>query len=74
MTSANRLIPANIGKLGDRGWVTNNPEAAARLRAADDACDRAMRAASGLRLADKIDAIRSARAARDAAYRAVADA
>jgi hypothetical protein len=53
------------------GWITNSPEAARALRAADAAYDRALAAAAGLRLAEKVEAIRAARAARDATYRAV---
>jgi hypothetical protein len=53
------------------GWITNSPQAAAALKAADLAHDRAMAAAAGLLLADKIPAVAAARAARDAAYRAV---
>ena len=52
-------------------WITNSPEAARRLKAADAAYDRRVAAASRLLLADKIEAIRVARIIRDAAYRAV---
>lgn len=55
------------------GWVTNSPEAAARLKAADAAYDRRIAASSGLRLDHKIQAVRTARAIRDSAYRVVFD-
>ena len=51
-------------------WLSNNPEASARLRAADAAYDAAMAACAGMNLADKIVAIREARAARQDAYNA----
>lgn len=56
------------------GWVTNSPEAAAKLKAADRAYDQAKAAARGLRLAVMIVALRTAKATRDAAYQAVFDA
>lgn len=52
-------------------WVTNSPEAARKLQAADAAYHRAKAAASGLRLVEMIAAIRAARVERDAAYAAV---
>lgn len=52
-------------------WLTNSSDAARKLRAADKAFDRAMAAAANLKLADKVIAIREAKAARQAAYDAV---
>ena len=51
-------------------WVSNCPEASARLRAADVAYDKAMAACEGMGLADKIVAVREARAERWEAYSA----
>ena len=51
-------------------WVSNIPEASERLRAADAAYDAAMTACAGMKLADKIVAVRKARAARQDAYNA----
>ena len=53
-------------------WVTNSPEAAAKLKAADAAYDKRIAATQGMRLVDKIQAIATARAIRDAAYRVAA--
>ena len=52
------------------GWVTNDPIAAEKLRAADRAYERAKIMASNLPLGAKIDAHRAARRERDAAYEA----
>lgn len=52
-------------------WVTNNPEVAARLRAIDAAYLKARQEARELRLSDKVEAYRTAKATRDAAYDAV---
>ena len=49
-------------------WITNSPEAARQLRAADDAYAAARRAASGLPLAAKVEALRQAKQTRQAAY------
>ena len=49
-------------------WLTNDPQAATRLRAADDAFAAARQAASKLPLAEKITALREAEKARVAAY------
>jgi hypothetical protein len=49
-------------------WITNDPAAAKALRAADRAYDKARAAASGLPLAEKLEAYRAARAARQRAY------
>lgn len=49
-------------------WLTNDPDAAAQLRAADYHFDAAMRKASGLLLADKIVAVRNAKTDRAKAY------
>lgn len=57
---------------GTGGWVTNSPELAAQLRAADDACENAVRASERLPLAEKIIAIRDARRARNRAYEMIA--
>jgi hypothetical protein len=51
-------------------WISNSPEASRRLRAADAAYDKAMAACEGLELADKIVAVREARAARQETYSA----
>lgn len=53
------------------GWISSSPEATRALRAADRAFDKAMSAAAGLKLADKIVAIRAAKTTREAAYSAV---
>jgi len=53
-------------------WITNDPRAAQKLRKADRAYAAALVAAKRLPLASKVDAIKEARAARDAAYAAVA--
>ena len=55
-------------------WLTNDPAVAKALRAADRTYDRAISATAHMKLADKIEAIRIARAARTAAYDAVAPA
>jgi hypothetical protein len=52
-------------------WITNSPTIAAALRAADDELTRAREAARGLSLAEKIEALRSAKAAHRKAYEAV---
>lgn len=52
-------------------WVTNDPEAARKLRAADDKFLRAHREASCLPLAQKVAALRKAKADRQAAYEEV---
>jgi len=52
-------------------WVTNNPKAARALRAADIAYERAKFMAIGLPLARKVEAIRAAKAVRQAAYDAI---
>lgn len=49
-------------------WLTNDPEVAHRLRAADAAHEAARAAARHLPLAEKIAAYRQAREAREAAY------
>jgi hypothetical protein len=49
-------------------WLTNDPQAAAQLRQADAEFDAAMSAASGLVLAEKIEAIRKAKIARARNY------
>ena len=53
------------------GWLTNDPEAARELRRIDREYQRAVEAAKGLKLADKVAAIRQAKAAKLAAYRAI---
>ncbi len=50
------------------GWYTNDPVAAEMMRKADHAYDRAKAAASGLCLAEKVDALRAARRERDHQY------
>jgi hypothetical protein len=50
--------------------VTNNPEAARRLREIDAAYERARKAARDLPLAQKAEAYRVAKGLRDAAYAA----
>lgn len=55
--------------MGD--WTTNDPEAAKALKDADRRYDAARRKASALPLAKKIEALRTAREARDAAYQAI---
>lgn len=53
------------------GWLTNSPEAATALKAATHKYMLAMVACSGWNLADKVVAIREAKAAHAAAYEAV---
>ena len=53
------------------GWLTNSPEAATALKAADHKYTLATLACSGWKLADKVVAIRKAKAAHAAAYEAV---
>ena len=52
-------------------WLTNSPEAARVLKAADRKYTLATLACSGWKLADKVAAIRDAKAAHCAAYEAV---
>ena len=54
-------------------WLTNDPQVAAQLRAADDAFAAARQAASKLPLAEKITALREAKKARVAAYNSAWD-
>ena len=49
-------------------WLTNDPQAAAQLRAADASFDAARRAASVLPLAEKVVALRKAKIARAKDY------
>jgi len=51
-------------------WLTNNFETAAKLNAADRAYNKTREAAKSLGLADKIVALREAKADRVAAYAA----
>lgn len=51
-------------------WLTNDPEVARRLNAADRAYNTARDNAAALPLAAKIEALRAAKTARIAAYRA----
>ena len=51
-------------------WLTNCPIASAKLNAADKAYNKAREAAKSLGLADKIVALREAKADRVAAYAA----
>lgn len=53
-------------------WLTNDPQAAKRLRAADRKFERALISAQGLPLALKVTALRIAREARQSAYDAAA--
>lgn len=52
-------------------WLTNHPDAAARFREADRRYDRTIAAARNLRLADKLEAHRLAKATRAADYAAI---
>jgi hypothetical protein len=52
-------------------WVTNDPEWAAKLKAADARYEAAKLAASSLCLADKVSALRAAKHERAEAYRAI---
>jgi hypothetical protein len=54
----------------DAGWVTNNPNAAKALKAADAKYEKAKTAASNLPLKEKVAALRKAKEARQAAYEA----
>jgi hypothetical protein len=58
-------------KLPHPGWLTNSPEAAKALKAADHEYMIARAACSGWKLADKVEAVRKAKAAHCAAYEAV---
>ncbi len=49
-------------------WLTNDPQAAAQLRAADAAYDAARLAAQHLPLAEKVIALRAAKLARAKDY------
>lgn len=49
-------------------WISNDPVATKALKAADRAYDKARTAAANLPLADKIEAYRAAREARQKAY------
>ncbi len=49
-------------------WISNDPQAIKALRAADRAYEKAQAAAANLPLAEKIEAYRAARCARQAAY------
>jgi 1,2-phenylacetyl-CoA epoxidase catalytic subunit len=53
------------------GWLTNSPKVAKKLRLADNRYDRARKAAVGLKLAEKVEAIRNAKERRDADYAAI---
>lgn len=52
------------------GWITNSLAIATKLRKADADYEVAKSAASNLALADKVVALRNAKAAREAAYQA----
>ncbi len=53
------------------GWVTNNPVAAKKLRAADMRYERAKIMTQGMRLGEKVEAQRAAKAQRQAEYEAI---
>lgn len=53
------------------GWITNDPQVATHLRLADVAYNEACAKARRLKLADKVEALRAAREARQRAYDAV---
>lgn len=53
---------------GDGGWITNDPEMAKKLRAADNRYERAKMMASWLPLEEKIRAYREAKVARHIEY------
>ncbi len=53
------------------GWLTNDPEAAAKLAAADRQWEADRKAAESLPLAEKVEAYRRAKDARREAYDAV---
>jgi hypothetical protein len=59
------------GNVATSTWLTNNPEVAIGLRAADLAYERARSRASHLPLAERVVAYREARERRNAAYDAV---
>ena len=54
-------------------WLTNIPETAEKLNAADRAYDKAREAAKSLPLADKIIALRNAKAEKVKAYAAAVE-
>jgi hypothetical protein len=56
---------------GGAGWVTNDPEAARKLRAIDRDYEKVKAGTVGLSLAGKVETIRKAKAARRAAYDAI---
>lgn len=53
-------------------WLSNDPQAAAQLRAADAEYDAAVRATAHMALADKIPAMKAAKIARAKAYADIA--
>ena len=56
---------------GPSGWITNNPQIAEKLRAADRRYELAKVRAQGLTLGAKIEAYRAAKEARQAEYDAI---
>ena len=54
-------------------WLTNDPKAAKRLKAVDAAYEAEKAAATSLRLADKVSALRAAKANRNAALKAIGE-
>jgi hypothetical protein len=77
--SAFRFTPEYIAAMGGpiegkdstMDWLTNIPEAATALTAADNAWRTARKAAEHLPLTEKVEAYRAAKTARDFAYLAV---
>jgi len=57
----------------NRPWLTNNPQVAAALKAADGWYAAKMRDCAGMKLADKIIAIRAARIALATTQEAIAE-
>ena len=55
------------------GWVTNSPEAAKCLREIDAAYERSRKVARELPMAQKVEALRTAKGLRQAAYDALAE-
>lgn len=55
----------------DEPWITNDGRIARALRRADTEYRAARERAHGLSLADKLEAFRAAKVARDATYKAI---
>ena len=70
-SSRNRERGTTMAFTGLGGWVTNSPEAAKKLQAADRRYELAKVRMQGMTLGEKIEAQRAAKTARQAEYDAV---